>query len=119
MSYYKLKHICNNYNEPSTALTCNKKYISPFLKDSQKIAVYENNNCDVNSYEYLNNNLYSQTKSYNTIVNSYENYVTKLLNKRDELLKKEEKLLKKEEEELKKINNTTNTPIYTTTPTIT
>ena len=102
MSYYKLKNICVNYNEPSTGLTCNRKYINPYIENSDKIALYDTNNFTLNSYEYLNNNSYPQTKSYNSFDKSYEHYISKLLNKRDQLIAREEKLIREKEKKLLK-----------------
>lgn len=102
MAYYKLKNTCDNYNEPSTALTCNKKYINPFLENSKEVAVYDTYNFELNSFEYLNNNIQPQTKSYNNFDISYEHYVSKLLNKRDQLIKREEKLIRAKEKKLMK-----------------
>ena len=97
MAYYKLKNICDIHNEQSTGFTCNKKYTNPFLENSNKIAIYDTYNFELNSFEYLNNNIQPKTKSYNNFDISYEHYIAKLLNKRDELIKREEKLIRAKE----------------------
>ena len=54
MSYCKLKNICNNVS--SAALTSNQKYTDPF--SNNHIVLHDDNNFNINSFEYLNNNLY-------------------------------------------------------------
>lgn len=97
-NYFQQKDMCNN---TSVSETDNTKYTDPFISNSNKISRYGNNDFNVNSYEFNNNNLFIQDKSYDNIDKAYEHYVSKILNKRDELIKREEKIISKKEKQLK------------------
>ena len=58
MSYYKLQNLCQDYKESGTAITSNKKYTDPFLKGSNGIALYNDNNTRLNSYIFNQNNFH-------------------------------------------------------------
>jgi small-conductance mechanosensitive channel len=116
MPYYRLGETCDNYCEPSTALTNNRKFVTPFLPNG-KIKIYPIDNFRVNSYEYNNNNLYSYDKSYNNIVKSYKHFTSQVSDIKTQLFEKEKDLLVQTEKELNnlrvKIQGTT-TPVVTT-----
>jgi hypothetical protein len=82
MSYYTQKNMCDVYR--NIGITSNKKYTNPFVENTQKISLFNPNNHRINSYEYLNNNLYPCDKSYNNIVNSYKHFVTGIIEKKKE-----------------------------------
>ena len=103
MPYYKLQNVCDVYKESGTAITNNQKYIDPYLMDSQKVAFYNENIFDKNSYEYNNNNLYPYAKSYKTIVGGYKNYVNAILDAKEELLNQEKDIIKDVKKDLKGI----------------
>ena len=107
MPYYKLRNTCDIYNEPSTALTSNDKYIDPFLGNTQKVAYYNDNTYKLNSYKYNNNNLYPFTKSYVNINDSYKHYIDTILEVKQNLLKQEKQLIQDTTEELNKLRKIT------------
>ena len=108
MSYYKLRNTCDIYNEPSTALTSNNKYINPFVGNTEKVSYYNDNIYRLNSYKYNNNNLYTYTKSYVTIDDSYKHYVDTILDLKRNLLKQEKQLIDETTDELNKLRKITN-----------
>ena len=81
MSYYTLKNVCDTYCESGTGLTSNSKFISPFVPNTQKIFLYDENNFNLNSNIYNNNNEYPCTKSYNYVKQAYRHYITQLMDK--------------------------------------
>lgn len=82
MSYYTQKNMCDAYR--NIGITSNKKYTNPFNGNTQKISLFNPNYHEINSYEYLNNNLYPYNKSYDNIVNSYKHFVTNIIEKKKE-----------------------------------
>jgi hypothetical protein len=104
MPYYKLQNTCDVYKESGTAITNNQKYINPFLPNSQKVAFYNENIFDKNSYQYNNNNLYPSTKSYNSITEGYKHYINSLIDAKEELLNQEKEILKEAKTDLENIS---------------
>ena len=84
MSYYKQTNLCNNYK--NIGLTNNSKFIDPFIDKTSYVGLYNTNNHRINSYEYLNNNFYPYTKSYNNIINSYKHYITYIIDNKKDLI---------------------------------
>jgi len=105
MPYYKLKNVCDVYKESGTAITNNQKYIDPYVMESQKVAFYNENIFDKNSYEYNNNNLYPSVKSYKTITGGYKNYVNAILDAKEELLNQEKEVVTEAKKDLKDLKD--------------
>lgn len=101
MSYYTLENTCAS----SISLTHNQKYNDPFINKTGRISLYKDNLFNRNSYEYNNNNLYTNAKSYKRIDVAYINYVGKILDIKQELLLTEKKLLEETSKEIKLIQN--------------
>lgn len=110
MPYYKLRDMCEYYNEPSTAITNNDKFINPFLSNG-KVKIYPTNNFDLNSYEYNNNNLYPYDTSYNNIVKSYKHFYDQVSAIKNNLVEREKELLIQTENQLQTLKNKTTTTV--------
>ena len=106
MSYYTLGNICEKYNEPTNAILSNVKYTDPFVEKSSKIKIFNENITPINSYEYIYNNFYPSTKSYNQSYNAYP-AISKLASQEKKLLAATEAQLKR----LTEPTNATSTPV--------
>ena len=114
MSYYTLGNICEKYNEPTNAILSNVKYTDTFVEKSSKIKIFNENITPINSYEYIYNNFYPSTKSYNQSYNAYPAISKTTSNIKTELASQEKKLLAATEAQLKRLTeptNATSTPV--------
>ena len=95
MSYHRLEDVCDNYNQYNTS---NKKYTNPFNKKTGAVAIYKDNNYNLNSYKFNHDNFYPQSKTYDYVQKSYAHYISQLLIKRDNLIQEERQAINASEE---------------------